>query len=719
MCNGQENSSCIKEVSIMIKTIKQYTHYPNQTEAGLGNTNDSYLRIPSEYASMVSNMLPQNKDVTFIDESTGEKYPLKAVLNSHELRINQLGDYYKKHQFKIGDSIVLTVLIDDKNQHYNFIKSIKRNGITFLYASKTEGFVIFNSDLLIGFTEKNVNDFTVKGVNFNSQFFDLTIKYKGAQYKRNDSPSATDFYDVSLTGSQFGLSKKNGDTFFLDVDSNILESINVHEYNEVHFPEFNNLNINAISSNSQSGEKQTNEQIINISQFAHQVIYYGAPGTGKSFAVNKLLKDYYHIRTTFFPDSDYSSFVGSYKPCSRNGQIEYCFVAQSFIKAYIESWRLFVSKYANNQSVNEYEVYPVFLVIEEINRGNCAQIFGDLFQLLDRNDYGFSSYPIECNQDIQIYLEDKFSSVDFASLSNANSKIPILNDVFLLQELKAGRKMLLPNNLFIYATMNTSDQSLFPMDSAFKRRWDWKYVPISQGYDTDNQSYMKWKIEVNNKTYFWWDFITKINEKIGLLTSSEDKKIGFFFCKPDIRGIISEEKFVGKVLFYLWNELFKDYGIDNQIANNVTYDMFYSDVNGNVVINTNLVKEFLDRLLPSYNQSNRSSLVTNSANTIPIGQNSGTVSGGGTTGELNAANVSDSVQNNSNVIQSDLNNESDGLENEDDSYSNSSNNSSIVADSQTDSNSHISHSDRLVADVSVSYNNNISKCTNLEDENNN
>lgn len=467
--------------------------------------------------------------------------------------------------------------------------------------------------------------------------------------------------------------------------------------------------VNLLDLNIPSVKEPKNKTCSNAKK-SYNRIFYGAPGTGKSYKVNEVVKDYYHIRTTFYPDSDYSNFVGSYKPISINGNISYTFVPQPFIKVYVAAWKRLVEHLTNN--IGDIDVEPVFLVVEEINRGNCAQIFGDLFQLLDRDVLGFSSYPIESNQDISLYLNNEFSNIDFSPLAQRYSSI-----ASLIESIKNGTNMLLPNNLFIYASMNTSDQSLFPMDSAFKRRWDWEYVPIVKGYDKVSQSYMEWEIEVNNKTYSWWDFITKINKEIGVLTSSEDKKIGFYFCKPDISGIISEEKFVGKVLFYLWNELFKDYGIDNQIANNVTYDMFYSDVNGNVVINTNLVEEFLNRIKLDYNQSNLNLLVTNSANTVPVDQNSGTVSGGGTTGELNAANVSDIVQNNSSVMQSDFNNESDGLKNDDDSYSNSSNNSSIVADSQTDSNSHISHSDRLVEDVSFSYNHNIPKCTSLEDEN--
>jgi 5-methylcytosine-specific restriction endonuclease McrBC GTP-binding regulatory subunit McrB len=119
--------------------------------------------------------------------------------------------------------------------------------------------------------------------------------------------------------------------------------------------------------------------------------------------------------------------------------------------------------------------------------------------------------------------------------------------------------MKLPANLFIWATMNTSDQSLFPIDSAFKRRWEWKYLPINNHEDKN------YKIEIGSTKYDWWGFLSKINEVIGNTTSSEDKKLGYFFAKANAKGIVTAEQFVGKVLFYLWNDVFKNYGFDNQI----------------------------------------------------------------------------------------------------------------------------------------------------------
>lgn len=264
-----------------------------------------------------------------------------------------------------------------------------------------------------------------------------------------------------------------------------------------------------------------------------QQIYYGAPGTGKSYKINEITKSTKNFtRTTFHPDSDYSTFVGCYKPTmeptgtivggKEQTKISYSYVAQAFLQAYTAAWK--------NTSA------PYYLIIEEINRGNCAQIFGDLFQLLDRDENGISSYGVTPDKDIANYLRKAFAK---SEIENA--------------DIKNGNTMMLPSNLYILATMNTSDQSLFPIDSAFKRRWDWEYVPIE---DAGKKHYIK----VGNKKYDWWTFIDTINNSIDHITGSEDKKMGYWFVKPQNNDReITAKQFVGKVLFYLWNDVYKDY----------------------------------------------------------------------------------------------------------------------------------------------------------------
>ena len=326
--------------------------------------------------------------------------------------------------------------------------------------------------------------------------------------------------------------------------------------------------------------------------YSIQQIFYGAPGTGKSHAVKTETEAWEKrgrvVRTTFHPDSDYSTFVGAYKPTTESVQrydiynkpmtrdgvpvmeqiITYEFVEQAFLQAYIDAWK------------NRDE--PEFLIIEEINRGNCAQIFGDLFQLLDRGNDGYSEYAIKADKDLQKHLCKAFEDVEIADYPNV----------------KTGKELLLPGNLYIRATMNTSDQSLFPIDSAFKRRWDWKYVPITKG--NDNGTELNWMIEVDGNQYDWWTFVRTINKHVFDTTNSEDKQLGFFFCKA-MDNIISAETFVCKVIFYLWNDVFKDFGFDDKIFEDKednenpkrSFDKFYM-ANGKV--NSEKIKIFLSNL---------------------------------------------------------------------------------------------------------------------------
>jgi len=380
--------------------------------------------------------------------------------------------------------------------------------------------------------------------------------------------------------------------------------------------------VQAIISGEESASEKNTPPNITLSL---QQIFYGAPGTGKSHKIKDnadvKVADGKNLvfRTTFHPDSDYSTFVGCYKPTKAeskrlqrmnlsledlakelgsyytneefgkiggiqkfcfeyypyidgeymsvnitkllelagvpkdynveiNKYIKFChllpkqdpdkitynFIPQAFTNAYVKAW---------NTDEN------VYLIIEEINRGNCAQIFGDLFQLLDRKN-GVSEYPVEADTDLQNYLCK-------ALTDTKRTDIP--------DDVKSGKKLMLPTNLYIWATMNTSDQSLFPIDSAFKRRWEWKYIKIKEGKD-ENGNKLDWKVGVKmgeeGTLLPWWDFIKKINEIIASMTSSADKQLGYFFCCAK-DGVIDEETFVSKVIFYLWNDVFKDYGFED------------------------------------------------------------------------------------------------------------------------------------------------------------
>lgn len=330
-----------------------------------------------------------------------------------------------------------------------------------------------------------------------------------------------------------------------------------------------------------------------------QQIFYGAPGTGKSNTIKRKVDDQgkFNYRTTFHPDSDYSTFVGCYKPKMKRSTITkdgvttteekiiYSFEPQAFTNAYVQAWK---SK------------DDVYLIIEEINRGNCAQIFGDLFQLLDRKN-GESEYPVDADTSLADFLQT-------ALAESRRDDIPA--------EVKNGTRLKLPSNLYIWATMNTSDQSLFPIDSAFKRRWEWKYMKIK------NEG-KEWKIDLKikdanreEKLVDWWDFIRKVNDIIASMTSSADKQLGYFFCKADKKtneqnnenDLISVDTFVSKVLFYLWNDVFKDYGFEDaslfqytktedgkETKKDLTFPDFYKEDSNDV--NPEMVTDFVQKVM--------------------------------------------------------------------------------------------------------------------------
>ena len=344
-------------------------------------------------------------------------------------------------------------------------------------------------------------------------------------------------------------------------------------------------------------------ETLNVFPFPLQTIYFGAPGTGKSHEIKSVVKKNKSYRITFHPDTDYSSFVGTYKPISvkvplrdalgkvirdaagnviNESKIHYSYVKQAFLNAYVDAWK---------EQENEIP-QPVFLVIEEINRGNCAQIFGDVFQLLDRNENGFSEYAIVPDTDLSSSVKEELEKLNIANKEEINDIYEDCETDMVGKVLNCER-LLLPNNMYILATMNTSDQSLFPIDSAFKRRWDWKYIKITNA----NKD---WKIDVNGKHYDWWRFLKSINYFIFDATQSEDKNLGYFFVKAK-NDIVSAESFVSKVIFYLYTDVFKDYGFGGDIFKGENDDemSFQSFYNNDGSPNETQIARFIENVIYS------------------------------------------------------------------------------------------------------------------------
>lgn len=597
-----------------ILSIEQYIHRPNMTELGMASTHETYMLVNTDID--LSDIFPPKIEVPVKDILSGKLYDLKSAFG-REFRVNQMGEVYRDYNVLPDDEIVITkVKRDDKYDVFITVNKFNRAVLTVT----NNGVEISNLERLVGLT-KNKKVLEVEAIK-GGEKVNLSLCYKETKPKRKDSPAPTDFYEVKANNAHL----KNG-VYYLNLahDKSEICSLPKCEYDKV------NINENMLN-------KQKSNIKLSMKINKYQQIYYGAPGTGKSYDIDRITKTYSTIRTTFHPDSDYSTFVGAYKPTMTKSKvygaqgplqdggedvmenrITYTFIKQAFLKAYLGAWK----KYADGGE----QVQPQFLVIEEINRGNCAQIFGDLFQLLDRSSNGFSTYPIEADADLQKEIENAFSEDkeykiegDF-DVEGAVKGYTSNYGASLSEDIKSGRVLLLPNNLYIWATMNTSDQSLFPIDSAFKRRWDWKYVRITNGYERDEEGHFKlddqgqrvplnWQIKVDAETKFdWWEFIQAINEKIADTTSSDDKKLGYFFCKPQGDSkTIDAETFVGKVIFYLWNDVFKDEDADifKLSATSPTFDQFYTEYakTGDIKADTEKVKAFIQKVFDTHKTTN-------------------------------------------------------------------------------------------------------------------
>lgn len=265
----------------------------------------------------------------------------------------------------------------------------------------------------------------------------------------------------------------------------------------------------------------------------HNLIYFGAPGTGKSYKLNEALDSFNgnFERVTFYPTYSYAQFVGTYKPVmvqdntgNNNGntgreEIAYQFVPGPFLRVLTNAKRHPGTNYC--------------LVIEEINRANAAAVFGDVFQLLDRNSDGESEYSIAASEDIKKYL---------------------INQVKDIKDIQV-ETLSIPQNMYIWATMNSADQGVFPMDTAFKRRWSFEYIGIDDGV-TDECECKGWVIEGPNIN--WNVFRKFVNGLLSSFDVNEDKLMGPYFVKADKKADnidqISKKLFASKVLMYLWED---------------------------------------------------------------------------------------------------------------------------------------------------------------------
>ncbi|MCI8556270.1 MAG: AAA domain-containing protein [Lachnospiraceae bacterium] len=272
-------------------------------------------------------------------------------------------------------------------------------------------------------------------------------------------------------------------------------------------------------------------------EYAHNRIVFGAPGTGKSYRLNCERADLIengggYERVTFHPDYSYAHFVGTYKPVPSKAGISYEFVPGPFMRTYVRAIE-------NGRSENKEDVKPYLLLIEEINRANVAAVFGEVFQLLDRDERNVSQYPVKPSEDIKAYLAKELGgqSSDYEELR-------------------------LPDNMYIWATMNSADQGVFPMDTAFKRRWDFAYIGID-----DNDEGIRGKTVILGRKVVQkveWNKLRKaINKFLAKQKINEDKQLGPYFISKNIvipqnGDEIDRNKFIetfkNKVIMYLFED---------------------------------------------------------------------------------------------------------------------------------------------------------------------
>lgn len=253
------------------------------------------------------------------------------------------------------------------------------------------------------------------------------------------------------------------------------------------------------------------------------LIYYGAPGTGKSYALEKKAGSATIIRTVFHPDMQNSDFFGTLKPVtSEAGKISYAFSPGAFSRALAHAIA--------------HPAEPVWLIVEELNRAPAAAVFGDLFLLLDRDRDGTGEYDVDC------------PSEEAARWYENNTGI-------------ANGKLRLPSNLWIVATMNSADQGVYPLDTAFRRRWQQSYIPLDYSKGPDAEIELALPGDEDTLKISWLDFVRRLN---GFLITNadvaEDRLVGPWFVKPS--EFNKDGKISGKVLIYLWDDIFRTHGRD-------------------------------------------------------------------------------------------------------------------------------------------------------------
>lgn len=350
------------------------------------------------------------------------------------------------------------------------------------------------------------------------------------------------------------------------------------------------IEINRLSNRPIFEFREINNQISfssNILMKPIQKILFGSPGTGKSYQIRSIAQDKLNIeihentktspnivKAVFHPEYSYADFMGKLLPFTQGNSVIYKFYPGHFLKILGKSYKSLIDGKNDNY----------LLVIDELNRGNSAAIFGNIFQLLDRESDGWSSYEIDISEmellglfkamNLEVLVSDgnqimlKFPDIGMDNYEEVLRKKSnhIKNDNyngFLICNLLQQCQIKLPPNLSIIATINTSDESIYYLDTAFKRRWDWQFVnaPVGEFYNKDIPTeLLNVELVINDQSQeSWYYYIVGINELIKsnyqTIRRIEDKLIGWWFIKPE-DDKIELQQVKDKLMFYLWDSVF-------------------------------------------------------------------------------------------------------------------------------------------------------------------
>lgn len=422
------------------------------------------------------------------------------------------------------------------------------------------------------FTKVFINDEFINNGNYiiiatrdtsKSHFGRIRIKYGPSNIYLADKVSYSNKDFLNIAKKQLSLAE-DACWFIYDIsirnqDELVLKAVFVDKNTSVKYKNSSELHDKwkkLIPQNELSFHNNIDNTSIKKNDKPHQRIFFGAPGTGKSFELNKEAEKYFgknnYERVTFHPNYMYGNFVGAFKPFpkilrnldgtikkDKDGNIQetitYEYIPGVLMKLLVKALK------------NPNENY--LLLIEEINRGNVAAVFGDVFQLLDRDGKGQSEYVIATSRELQEYLKKEFDGYNLAENVKQN-----LGDNY--------SRLYLPSNIYIWATMNSADQGVMPMDTAFRRRWEFRYLGIDDAAESNKEDFERYKFKINSSEVVNWDlFRRELNKKLSLLNIPEDKLIGPYFVSkailedPDLDRLTETIK--NKVLMYLYEDAAK------------------------------------------------------------------------------------------------------------------------------------------------------------------